>query len=262
MSTVLITGAAGRIGHYLRAGLPGLGWQLRLLDRVPIPEEAGSIAADVTDPAALRAAVAGVSAVVHLAGAASTSSSFEEVLPANIVGTYQVIEAARVAGVRRVIYASSNHANGFSPRSDSVTPGVGDRPDSYYGVSKIFGEALGRFYADRYGMQVACLRIGSCTDRPTSPRMLGSWLSPADAVRLVDACLRSPDLGYAVVYGISRNARRWWDLRAAEALGYQPQDDAEEFAAEVLAPYGGIDPGSPQEPQGGDAVRRVQSAGR
>jgi uronate dehydrogenase len=262
MSTVLVTGAAGRIGHYLRVGLPGLGWELRLLDRVPIPEEPGSIVADVTDPAALRAAFADASAVVHLAGVIRTSSSFEEVLSSNIEGTYQVMEAARVAGVRRVIFASSNHANGFAPRRAPVSPGVADRPDSYYGVSKVFGEVLGRFYADRYGMQVACLRIGSCADRPTSPRMLGSWLSPADAVRLVDACLRSPDLDYSVVYGISRNTRRWWDLGAAEALGYQPQDDAEEFAAEVLAAYGGVDPGSPDEPQGGEAGRRVQSADR
>jgi len=257
MSTVLVTGAAGRIGHYLRAGLPGLGWELRLLDRVPIPGERGSIVGDVTDPAALRAAVADASAVVHLAGEARTSSSFEEVLPPNIEGTYQVMEAARVAGVRRIIFASSNHVNGFAPRRAPVSPGVGDRPDSYYGVSKVFGEALGRFYADRYGMRVACLRIGSCTDRPTSPRMLGSWLSPGDVTRLVDACLRSPDLDYAVVYGISRNTRRWWDLGPAAALGYQPQDDAEEFAAEVLAPYGGVDPGSPEEPQGGEAGQRI-----
>src|SRR5207244_2879733 len=107
--------------------------------------------------------------------------------------------------------------------------------DTNYGVSKAFGEAVGRFYADRYGMRVACLRIGSCDDRPRSPRMLSTWLSPGDAVRLVDACLHAPDLEYSVVYGPSANPRGWWDLAPARALGYEPQDDAEAFAAEVLA---------------------------
>ena len=250
MPVALVTGAAGRIGRYLRAD-PPRGWELRLLDRVPIPEVAGAIVADVCDATALRAAVEGASAVVHLAGAISPADPFQEVLASNIDGTYQVFEAARLAGVERVVFASSNHANGFAPRSAATAPGCGDRPDSYYGVSKLFGEALGRLYADRYGIRVACLRIGSCFDAPTAPRMLGSWLSPADCARLVGACLASPDLTYAVVYGISRNTRRWWDLGPAEALGYEPLDDAEEYAAEVLAPYGGLDPSSRDEPQGG-----------
>ena len=251
MRRILITGAAGQIGRYLRARLPESGFELRLFDRVAIPEVPGAIAADVCDTAALERAMNAVSAVVHLAGAVDPSDPFDVVLSANIEGTYRVMEAARLAGVQRVVFASSNHANGFAPRSAAATPGAGDRPDSYYGISKLFGEALGRLYADRYGMQIACLRIGSCCDQPTNPRMLGTWLSPGDAARLVAACLSAPQLDYAVVYGISRNTRRWWDLGPAEALGYEPRDDAELYAAELLKPYGGKDPGGPDEPQGG-----------
>ena len=125
-----------------------------------------------------------------------------------------MFDAARRAGVPRVVYGGSNHAIGFTPRSELLPADGPLRPDTNYGVSKAFGEVVGRFYADRYGMRVACLRIGSCDDRPRTPRWLSTWLSPGDAVRLVDACLRAPDLGYAVVYGISANTRGWWDLAA------------------------------------------------
>jgi uronate dehydrogenase len=228
------------------------------LDRDVIADAPGAIRADIAEGDALAAAMAGVDAVVHLAGATKPAFPFADILVGNIQGTYEVMEAARQAGVRRFVFASSNHANGFSPVAVAGDrPGSGDRPDSFYGVSKIFGEALGRLYVDRYGMEVACLRIGSCFDRPTGPRMLATWLSPGDVSRLVHACLVSPDLGYAVVYGISRNTRRWWDLAPAEALGYDPVDDAEAFAAEVLAPYGGVDPTGPDDAQGGAAAHRA-----
>jgi uronate dehydrogenase len=248
--SILVTGAAGRIGRYLRAGLPQLGFDLRLLDRVAIAGVA-SVVADICDADALASAMNGISAVVHLAGAVEPSDSFDTVLSANIAGTYCVMEAARAAGVLRFVFASSNHANGLAPRSAPTTPGCGDRPDSYYGVSKLFGETLSRLYSDRYGMQIACLRIGSCLDRPVDARMLGTWLSPMDVVRLVAACLTAPTLDYAIVYGISRNQRRWWDLAPAAALGYEPMDDAEVYADEILAPFAGKDPSGPDDPQGG-----------
>jgi uronate dehydrogenase len=291
MPTVLITGAAGRVGRYLRSGvsaataggsegpegvagrpgprgvssrtdLPSLGWDLRLLDREPIEGEPDAIVADIRDRAALAKAMAGVDAVVHLAGAVRPSDSFAEVLAGNIEGTYEVLTAARKASVERVVFASSNHANGFAPRvgaGDAAVrpPVVGDRPDSYYGVSKLFGEALARLFVDRYGMRIACIRIGSCFDKPTDPRMLATWLSPGDLTRLVHACLTAPDLDYAVIYGASHNARRWWDLSPSQALGYEPQDDAEVYASEILAPYGGVDPGRPDDPQGGSAAWRA-----
>jgi uronate dehydrogenase len=137
-----------------------------------------------------------------------------------------------------VIYASSNHAVGFHEAGSVLSTSVRTRPDSLYGVTKVFGEALGSFYADRYGLEVAGVRIGSCFERPPGVRGLGTWLSPNDSVRLVDALLRAPSFGFAVLYGISANTRAWWDLAPAMALGYRPEDDAEVFAEEIFAEFG------------------------
>ena len=204
-SRVLITGAAGRIGTYLRERLSSADWELRLLDREPFDDDREVVIADI--------------------------------LAMNVEGTWRVFDAARRAGVARVVYGGSNHAIGFTPRCELLRTDVELRPDTNYGVSKAFGEAVGRFYADRYGMRVACLRIGSCDDRPRSPRMLATWLSPDDAARLVESCLSSANLQYAVVYGISANTRAWWDLEPGRALGYEPEDDAEVFADEVFDAY-------------------------
>ncbi|GII86443.1 NAD-dependent dehydratase [Sphaerisporangium siamense] len=240
---VLVTGAAGRIGRCLAEGLPAYGHALRLLDRVPIedgPHE--TVTGDVTDPAVLARAMEGAGAVVHLAGIPSTAASHEDLLTANIEGTYRVFEAARLAGAERVVFASSNHAVGFTPRADLVPADTPIAPDSHYGVSKAYGEALGRYYADRYGMRVASLRIGTFAPRPPLPRALSTWLSPADAVRLVHACLIAPDLTYAAVWGVSANTRNWWDLSAGRALGYEPRDDAEAYAGDLPE----LDPGDPE----------------
>jgi uronate dehydrogenase len=227
--TVLLTGAAGTIGQALMQRLPAYGWELRAFDREQIP---GGIVGDITRAADLDAAMAGAEAVVHLAGM-PTEAPWPVICEANIEGTLQVLEAARRAGVPRVVYASSNHAVGFTPVADDLPADLAPRPDTLYGVSKVFGEALGRYYVDRYGMRVACLRIGTFEDRPSHPRSLGTWLSPDDAARLVDACLRSPSLEYALVWGISANTRRAWSLDAGRALGYEPHDDAEDYLAEV-----------------------------
>jgi uronate dehydrogenase len=241
---VLITGAAGKIGTYLRDALPAAEWRLRLLDNRAFEDHREVVIADVRDSGALSEAMQGIDAVVHLAGI-SGEAPFDEIIDANIEGTWRVFDAARRAGVRRVVYGGSNHAIGFTPRSDLLGTDVPLRPDTNYGVSKAFGETVARFYSDRHGLQVVCIRIGSCDERPRDPRWLSTWLSPGDAVRLVSACLRAPDVDYAVVYGISANTRAWWDLGPARSLGYTPQDDAEDFAAEVLAshpPLGADDP--------------------
>lgn len=239
MKSVLITGAAGRVGTVLRTGLAELGWAVRGYD-IQAPTEADGtewIVADIADAAALAEAMDGVDAVVHLAGIPD-EDEFARLLRTNIDGTFQVFEAARLAGVRRIVYASSNHAVGYHERADLIGVEVRPRPDTYYGVTKVFGEALASFYADRHEISVACVRIGSCFPRPTSVRMLGSWLSPGDAVRLFQALLTAADLDYEVVYGISANTRSWWDLEPARRLGYRPVDDAEAHAAEVLAACG------------------------
>ncbi|MFN2560071.1 MAG: NAD-dependent epimerase/dehydratase family protein [Jatrophihabitans sp.] len=227
--TVLLTGAAGTIGQALMQRLPAFGWDLRPFDREQIP---GGIVGDVTQAADLDAAMSGAEAVVHLAGM-PTEAPWPVIREANIEGTLQVFEAARRAGVPRVVYASSNHAVGFTPLADDQPADLPPRPDTLYGVSKVFGEALGRYYVDRYGMQVACLRIGTFEDRPSHPRSLLTWLSPDDGARLVDACLRSPSLGYALVWGVSANTRRAWSLDAGRALGYEPHDDAEDHLADI-----------------------------
>jgi uronate dehydrogenase len=247
---VLVTGAAGRIGTVLRGGLPERGWAVRCLDVVPVPDERPGeeqVVADVTDLAAMADATQGASAVVHLAGIAG-ESTWAAISHANIEGTYGALEAARRAGVPRVVLASSNHATGYTPRPGSGLLTEADappRPDTYYGVSKVAMEALGSLYADRYGLDVVCLRIGSAFAEPTSTRHLSTWLSPVDTVSLVDAALRAPSPGYAVVWGVSANTRNWWDLTAARALGYEPADDAEVYADALIEAHGDPDLSDP-----------------
>jgi uronate dehydrogenase len=228
--TVLLTGAAGSIGSVLSDLLPSLGWSVRPFDRVPVE---GGVVGDVTSPTDLDAAMADVDAVVHLAGKA-TEAPWPVIRDANIEGTFQVFEAARRHDVRRIVYASSNHAAGFTPLEGAAESGglpadTPPRPDTLYGVSKVFGEALARYYVDRYELQIACLRIGTFEPAPPDRRALSTWLSHGDCARLVDACLRAPELTYALVWGISANTRRTWSLDSAQALGYQPQDDAEAY---------------------------------
>jgi uronate dehydrogenase len=244
---VLVTGAAGQIGRTACAGLAARGWKVRGLDKVPLDGVDGlsdpPVVADIADADAVRRATEGVDAVVHLGGMA-TEAPFDEILSANIEGTFHVFDAARRAGVPRIVYASSNHAVGYVPRSALVSADVPPRPDTYYGVSKVFGEALGRLLVDRYGLEVVCLRIGSWKQYPTSVRELSTWISPADGVRLLAAALTAPDVGFAVVYGISANTRAWWDLAPARALGYLSVDDAEEYADRI--------PGADAEPDRSD----------
>lgn len=257
-STVVVTGAAGRIGGYLRSadgGLARRGWQLHLVD-VDEPEGVSDAerftSVDISDEESLEElarAMTGAAAVVHLAGI-PTEDTWTRIRRANIDGTYRVLEAARRAGVRRVVLASSNHAVGYYPTGQEASADRPPRPDSYYGVSKAAGEALGSLYADRYGLEVVSLRIGLCADRPRTTFDLATWLSPADAVHLVDAGLRGPVDGPTVVYGISANTRAWWDLDGARRLGYEPEDDAERFADDV-APYEG-----PAGVLGGDMVAK------
>jgi len=246
--TVLVTGAAGTIGGFLRTGLPEYGYALRLLDSAPIPDAPAAITADIRDTAALQRAMAGVDAVIHLAGI-SAEAPFEDVLGVNIEGTYRLYDAARRAGVRRIVYASSNHAVGYTPRPAGGSPlsvGVPLRPDTYYGLSKCFGESLASLYADRHGLETVSIRIGSCFAAPRTVRMLETWLSPADCVRLMHACLTAPGVGHTVVHGISANTRGWLDLSGARALGYDPQDDSEPYAEQLLAQHGELSPDDPE----------------
>lgn len=253
MPTILITGAAGRIGTMLRSRLARPGRVLRLLDIAPLTPGPGAgeeaVTASVTDLAVMTEACRGADAVIHLGGIPS-EAPWDRILEVNINGTQAVFEAARRAGVPRVVFASSNHAVGFAPRESFPVPDYAyPAPDTYYGVSKVAGEALAALYARRYGLDAICVRILSCFERPRDARMLSTWLSPDDAGRLFEACLSAPAPGFRVIYGVSANTRGGWvSLAEARALGYEPRDDAEAYAAEITAARG--------EPGGDDPVFR------
>ncbi|WP_409237520.1 NAD-dependent epimerase/dehydratase family protein [Streptomyces sp. PA5.6] len=246
--TVLLTGAAGGLGTLMRGLLPAYGYDLRLLDVRPVDGEPDARKADLADRDALRDAVRGTDAVLHLAGI-SLESTFDKILKANIEGTYHLYEAAREEGVRRIVFASSNHAVGFTPRPQGDDPLIPvdtpRRPDTFYGLSKSFGEDLAQFYWDKHGIETVSVRIGSCFPEPTSVRMLSVWMSPEDGARLFHAALTAKDVRHTVVYGSSANTRLWWDLSSARALGYDPRDDSEQYAPKLLAEQGGLDPANP-----------------
>jgi nucleoside-diphosphate-sugar epimerase len=230
---VLITGAAGRMGTYLRVRLARPGRLIRLLDISAVTgvgDREEAITASVTDLAAVRRAMKDADAVIHLGGH-SDERPWEDILDVNIVGARTVFEAARLEGVGRVVYASSNHAVGYYEYQGGELPdGLPPRPDSLYGLSKAFGESLGSLYHDRHGLDVVCVRIGSCFDEPTNSRMLETWLSPDDAGRLFEAALSPATTGFHVIWGVSDNSHRWWSLESAKSIGYRPQDRAEDAA--------------------------------
>lgn len=237
---VLITGAAGTIGRVLRRGLSGRYDLLRLADIAP-QADAGPgedcIALDIGDLAATVAACRDIDCVVHLAAipVEPEEDAWGQILPANIVGTYNVFEAARRAGVGRIVFASSNHVVGFHRRGVVADADAAPRPDTLYGVSKVFGEALGRLYADKHGLSVACLRIGSFRERPEDRRQLATWISHRDGVQLFRRCIEAPDFHFLVAYGLSDNGAGFWRNREIEWLGYRPEDRAEDHAAALAA---------------------------
>jgi len=237
---VLLTGAAGSIGTVLTAGLIDRGHEVVGLDLVAALD--GSIGpwhtVDCADVDAVDAVFAvetrgaGLDAVVHLAGNPGEANLPDE-LESHVVTTAALLEAMVKHAVPRIVYASSNHAVGRTPRSDLLTIDVRPRPDMFYGVAKVAAEALLSLYADRYGIDAVAARIGSFLPQPDTVRNLSTWLSHDDAVRMVEAALTTPDPGFAVLYGVSANTRGWWDLGPGKALGYDPQDDAEDFADRV-----------------------------
>lgn len=244
MQKVLITGAAGAIGSVLREGFHGVYGLVRCSDiNEQAPARAGEELhqGDIVDMTAMEAAMAGMDAVVHLGGT-PREAEWESIHRNNIVGCYTAYEAARRQGVRRFVFASSNHANGFYRRTRRV--GVDDpvRPDSRYGVSKVFGEALGRLYADKYGMEVVCLRIGSFRKEPSDRRMLRSWIGHGDMVRCVRAALEAPKVHFEVMFGVGANTDIMWDTQPGARLGYQPEDSADAFADALANAASGAGP--------------------
>lgn len=230
---VLITGAGGRIGGNLAQRLNDR-YALRLMYHRHVPEDPPSndfVVANTSRIEEVAAAMEGVDAVVHMAADPSTRGPWESVLENNIIGTYNVFEAARLAGVKRIVFASTNHVMGMYDRDRQwpIFASQPIRPDSLYGVSKAFGEALGRFWYDQHGVSVICLRIGWMTPEPINEISRWMWLSPRDCAQVVSRALDT-DLGFGVFYAISANSGRHWDItETMERLGYRPEDDAERF---------------------------------
>ena len=240
---LLLTGGAGGLGRVLRPRLKHLAEMLRVSDIAELSEAAAGEElrrADLADKAAVISLLEGVQAVVHLGGV-STEQAFETILPANIVGTYHVYEAARLAGTKRIVFASSNHVTGFYTQRETITPKMPPRPDGNYGLSKAFGENLAQFYFDRHGLETVSLRIGSSFPEPLDRRMLASWLSWDDLERLVVAALTAPVVGHTVIYGMSDNRLTWWDNTSARHVGYRAQDSSESFRAAIEARQPSID---------------------
>ncbi len=235
--TWVLTGGAGRIASRVRGELAALMRELRVVDVVPVRgDNRGEVAtvADVRDQAAMEAVVRDAHGVLHLGGL-SDEADFHDLVDINIIGTHHVLEAARRERVRRVVLASSNRLTGFYPRSVVVDPDMPPRPDGFYGVSKVATEALGRMYADKFGLEVACVRIGSFEEAPQDARQLSTWLSPDDCLAAFVAAMTTPGLTYTAFYAISRNSRRWWDLAAGSAIGFEPRDNAEDHARALPA---------------------------
>ncbi len=234
---LLLTGAAGGLGRQLRERLKPHCDVLRLSDIADLGEPAAGeelMPAALQDADAMNALLAGVDAVVHLGGI-SGEQAFEPILQANIVGAYHLYEAARLQGVKRIVFASSNHVTGFYRQDQTITADHPARPDGMYGLSKAFGEDLSRFYFDRYGIETACVRIGSSFPEPKDRRMLATWLSFDDLHRLITACLSTPVLGHSIIFGMSDNAVTWWDNSRARHIGYVPQDSSDVFRDAVYA---------------------------
>lgn len=245
--TILLTGAAGRLGTVLRRELGPLTRRLRVLDRKEIPDlqpNEEAVICDLSDEAAILDATRGVDAIVHFGGA-PLEFAWNEILDSSIRGSYHVYEGARKNGVRRVVYSSSVHAIGYHTLEDRIDADAPHRPDGLYGLSKCFVEDLSRLYWDKFGIESVCLRIFSSFPEPADRRMLWSWLSFADCARLVIASLTAPKVGHTIAFGTSDNALRPFDDRLASHLNFKPLDSTEPFRSAVEARTPPVDPDAP-----------------
>jgi uronate dehydrogenase len=233
---VLLTGASGALGRVLTKALDAEGWRLRLTDIVPFPDQVPAGAeftrADLSDGVTILRLAEGCQAIVHLGGV-SVERPFEEILGPNLRGLFHIYEAARREAAR-VIFASSNHSIGFHERSETIGADTQFQPDGFYGLSKAYGELMGRLYWFKHGVESVLIRIGSCFAEPVNARMLATWLSYPDFSRLIVRCVVTDKVGCCVVWGASNNKRMtWWRSDAREALGWEAQDSADPFAGQL-----------------------------
>ncbi len=256
-SRLIVTGAGGGIGTAIRGQLDHLADEVVLSDLadVTVSGNERSQPCDLTDLESVRVLFKGGGDVLHFGGQ-SLEAPFQNILEANLVGTYNLYEAARLEGVRRVLYASSNHAIGFHSRENTLDAGSPTIPDTLYGVSKVYGEGLAQLYFHKFGIESLLLRIGSCFPKPSDLRQLSTWLSYGDLIRLIERMIETPELGCPVVYGASNNSEGWWDNSLVGFLGWKPQDSADDYRDELIAKCEAPDPLDPAVAfQGGAFVK-------
>jgi len=237
MKRLLITGAAGGLGRAMRSRMAKLADKIRLSDISDLGEAAAHeelAPCDLGDADAVMRLMDGCDGVLHLGGI-SVEDTFSKILNANIAGLYNLYEAARAHGQPRILFASSNHTIGYYRQDEHLDVKSPMRPDSLYGVSKCFGEALARLYFEKFGQETALVRIGSCFEKPKNHRMLSSWMSHADFEALIGRVFGAPMLGCPIIWGVSDNDSVWWDNSAAAYLGWRPKDNAEIYRAEIDA---------------------------
>ncbi len=233
--SLVLTGAGGQLGLVLRPRLLARGIPLRAVDVAPItPVDAREtiVIGDLRDPAVVDQALQGATAVLHLAGT-STERPLPEIIENNLVALHELYEGIRRHGIQRVVFASSNHTIGMYPTGQRLTLSDACRPDGLYGLSKLWGEGMGRLYWDKYGIEGVALRIGSALPRPTEARHLSTWLGHEDMEHLVMQSLTAPISDYRPIWGVSANTRSWWNNAEAAELGYYPTQNAEDFATEI-----------------------------
>jgi len=247
LKRLLITGASGQLGKLARTRLAHLADTIRLSDITdPGPATANEevVVCDLGDPAAVSRLVQGCDGIIHLGGI-SVEDRFSKILNANIQGVFNLYEAARRHGRPRIFFASSNHVTGFYRQDQNLDASATPRPDGLYGVSKCFGEAMANLYHDKFGIESAIVRIGSCFPEPRNRRMLITWMSPDDFTSLVECVFRVPRLGCPVIYGVSANDTVWWDNSSIAYLGWRPKDSSAVFRDKVYANDPALAPDDP-----------------
>jgi uronate dehydrogenase len=258
LKRLLMTGAAGALGRAMRTRLAPLAETLRLSDISDLGAAGKNeelVQCDLGDADAVHRLVEGCDGIVHLGGI-SVEDKFSKILNANLLGLYNLYEAARANGNPRILFASSNHTVGFYRQDQHIDTTAPMRPDGLYGVSKCFGEALARMYFEKFGQETALVRIGSCMEKPSNHRMLATWMSYDDFRSMIECIFRAPMLGCPIIWGVSNNDSRWWDNSHAAYLGWKPKDNAEHFRAELDAQLGKQDPTAPLHVyQGGNFVK-------
>jgi uronate dehydrogenase len=238
MKKIALSGAGGQLGSVVRTALIARGIPLRSAGGTKplaaLVEREDVMHGDLRDPAIVDRLLNGVDVLIHFAGT-SVERPLPEIIDNNLRALVEVYEGARRQGVQRVVFASSNHAIGMYPVTEHLELDCALRPDGFYGLSKVWGEALARMYWDKHGIESICVRIGSCLERPTEPRHLSTWFGHSDLMHFLDRCIEAESVGFMTVWGVSANTRSWWDNRGAERLGYVPTQNAEDYAAQVLA---------------------------